>query len=852
MRPFYHGVASGDPLSDRVIIWTRLTPDSSMGQAVDVQWQIATDTSFNQVVNFGSAKARPENDYTLKIDICGLQPNTWYYYNFMAYGRISITGRTKTAPTGNNDSARFAVVSCSSYENGFFNAYQAIADRNDIDALIHLGDYIYEYDAGGYSANIGRTEEPTNEIISLADYRIRHSHYKLDDQLKRAHQVVPFITTWDDHESANNAWMNGAQNHSAGEGPWAARKANSIRAYAEWMPLRYPDPSDTLKIYRKIEFGNLLDILVLDTRLIGRDEQNLGQTGSSNRSLLGSTQFKWLKDNLADSSSTWKLIAQQVMLAPLQVFGISVNEDQWDGYSYERGQLTDYVVNNNIENVVVVTGDIHTAWANDIPGPGYNPSTGANSRMVEFVTTSITSPGFPFSVGVGLIQALNTHIKFTNLTEHGYMVLSVSKNRTQADYYFMSTISSPSFTENRAASWFTRLGQRHVRSFGTGFVRNRQNPPLPGLMPNQNLPFAFVPEQILDSLPANTNATTICVIPASSCPARSLTIIDSGAHGSTIVNGNCIQFNPDTGYIGPDTIMTVSCQLGAPFLCDTSLIILNIKGWTSPEFLDTAILPDSTLRLCWQSDELGILADSLFSIQAPSYGSLNFSDSCFSYLPDSGYCGYDTFRLVNCPNLQDVACDTLTVRLLVFPQIPDEYWLIRIPFDSGFGACYSFDDILPPYNQKGLIRFSNANAQLSSDSCFLYTSNALAPGRDSLIFWACDASTPPKCDSLKIGIVLEERTSTGISYSPALAVMGSYPNPFEDFFTVQFNLFEAGTVYFKLYNAGGKEIFNRNGHFSRPGLQYFRLSGLETLPSGQYLLEIGTGQQRVRSKVVKL
>jgi alkaline phosphatase D len=852
MRPFYHGVASGDPLSDRVMIWTRLTPDSSMGQAVEVHWQIATDTSFNHVENFGTATARPEHDYALNIDVCRPQPNTWYYYNFMAYGNVSITGRTRTAPVGNNDSARFAVVSCSSYENGYFNAYQAIAGRNDVAALIHLGDYIYEYAPGGYSANIGRTEDPANEIITLSDYRIRHSHYKLDNQLKRAHQVIPFITTWDDHESANNAWMNGAQNHNAGEGPWAARKANSIRAYSEWMPLRLPDPTDTLKIYRKIEFGNLMDILVLDTRLIGRDEQNLGQAGSSSRSLLGSTQFKWLTDNLSDSSSTWKIIAQQVMMAPLQVFGISVNEDQWDGYSYERGQLTDYVVNNNVDNVVVVTGDIHTAWASDIPGPGYNPSSGANSRMVEFVTTSITSPGFPLAVGAGLIQSLNTHIKYTNLTEHGYLVLSVSKTRTQADYYFVNTLSSPNFTENRATSWFTRAGQRHVNSFGAGFARANLNPPLPGIMPNQNLPFALIPERIVDSLPANSNSQFICVIPAPSCPSRGLGILDSSRHGQVTVNGPCIDYRPDTGYIGPDTLRVFSCQFGAPFNCDTTLIILNVKGWTTPQFIDTAMLPDSILTLCWQSDELGSLADSLIINHPPANGTLSVNDSCFSYLPDSGYCGYDTFSLVACTPLRDFACDTLTLRVLIFPEIPEEYWLVRIPFDSGFGACYKFDDLNYPYSNEGLISFSNGTANLANDTCFIYQSTATAPGRDSLIFWACNAGNPPKCDSLKVGIILEERSTTGIDSHPSLAVMGSYPNPFENQFVVQFNLFEAGTVTFKIFDSKGNIIFNRERNYGQGGLQYFRLTGLESLAAGQYLLELNSGQTKIRSTLVKL
>ena len=274
-EPFYHGVASGDPLPGRVIIWTRVTPDTSTVDSIAVSWRIGTDTNITQVINSGITYTSSDIDYTVKVDVSGLQPDTWYYYSFTAFGKNSLTGRTKTAPTGDTDSLRFAVVSCSSYEHGFFNAYERIASRNDIDAVLHLGDYIYEYQAGSYSNFItDRDYEPSNEILSLSDYRIRFSHYHLDPDLRYLHQQYPWINVWDDHETANNSWTDGADNHTTlTEGSWTDRKSAAVQAYFEWLPIRLPDPADDQRIYRNFNFGDLLDIHMLDTRLEGRAEQ---------------------------------------------------------------------------------------------------------------------------------------------------------------------------------------------------------------------------------------------------------------------------------------------------------------------------------------------------------------------------------------------------------------------------------------------------------------------------------------------------------------------------------------------------------------------------------------------------
>lgn len=493
LKPFYHGVASGDPLSDRVIIWTRLTPDSNFTAPADVEWRVALDTGMTQIVQQGVYTTDVNRDYTVKVDVTGLQPDTWYYYEFTHNNRHSIRGRTKTAPSGMKDSLRFAIVSCANYESGYFNAYRVIKERNDIDAVIHLGDYIYEYKTGEYGFNnsVNTQFEPSTEIISLADYRTRYSQIHLDQDLMRLHQQYPFITVWDDHESANDAWMNGAENHNTGEGPWNVRKSNAQQAYFEWLPIRPVINGNNDMIYRKIKYGNLVEFFMLDTRLHGREEQ-AGTTGSTvndpNRTILGNDQYLWLTTGLSSSSSTWKVLGNQVMFAPLKIFGVGVNGDQWDGYPAERNKIMSYVLANDIKDVVVITGDIHTAWANDIPTANYQ-SNGSGSAFVEFVTTSVTSPGFPFNVGSSVIQAANNHIKYINLVEHGFLILDLNQNRAQSDYFFVNTLDQPSSEYHWDASWYVNHNERHLRNTNTAsFPRAELNHLQAPLWPRNYVP----------------------------------------------------------------------------------------------------------------------------------------------------------------------------------------------------------------------------------------------------------------------------------------------------------------------------------------------------------------------------
>jgi alkaline phosphatase D len=481
LYPFYHGVASGDPLGDRVMLWTRVTDDTLSVDSVAVEWRIATDTSMINVINSGIGYAAASRDWTMKIDATGLQPNTWYYYDFKTFDKYSLRGRTKTAPVGDVDSIRFGVASCSNYEHGYFSPYRHLKDRNDIDYILHLGDYIYEYEVGGFSANIsGRSNEPTNEVITLEDYRLRHSHYKLDNDLRLLHQQYPFINIWDDHESANDSYKDGAGNHDpATEGPWIDRKNNSAQAYHEWLPIRSPQPG-TGRIYRAFEFGDLINLPMVDTRIEARDEQGgAAETNDPARTLLGATQYTWLTNNLSSSTKQWNILGNQVMIAPLELVGTPLNYDQWDGYNYEREQLLNYVVNNNVNNFVVLTGDIHTSWVNNIPMSNYDNSNCTGSAGVEFVVTSVTSTSFiSFNIPSFLITSSNPHNQYFNTAERGYGILDVNKQRTQFDFYYMDDIEDPNSGQYFAEGYFVNNNEKCANQ-ASGFSVNPGPLPIP-------------------------------------------------------------------------------------------------------------------------------------------------------------------------------------------------------------------------------------------------------------------------------------------------------------------------------------------------------------------------------------
>jgi alkaline phosphatase D len=276
---FLHGVASGDPLADRVILWTRVTPDVAGDERdIDVHWQVATDRDMQDIVVAGIATTGTDHDYTVKVDAFGLRPGQIYFYRFSVNGTQSRVGRTKTLPGNDATAVKFAVFSCANYPAGYFNVYADAALQDDIDVALHIGDYIYEYESTGYACEkaeqLGRLSDPPNLLLVLNDYRRRYAQYRTDGDLQALHARLPFIAVWDDHEFADDAWRDGSADHQPGmEGPFSLRKAAAMRAYHEWMPIRVPDPASPEKIYRSFDFGRVASLHMLDTRIVGRDQQ---------------------------------------------------------------------------------------------------------------------------------------------------------------------------------------------------------------------------------------------------------------------------------------------------------------------------------------------------------------------------------------------------------------------------------------------------------------------------------------------------------------------------------------------------------------------------------------------------
>ena len=505
---FAHGIASGDPLADRVILWTRVTPPAGHTGDIPVDWEVAADSAFATLVAHGQATAAAGKDFTVKVDATGLKPATVYYYRFRAYAATSATGRTRTLPTGSVAQVKLAVFSCANYPAGYFNVYADAARRNDLDATVHLGDYIYEYGQGGYaSANagaLGRLSAPANEIVSLADYRQRHAQYKTDPDLQALHAAAPMIAVWDDHEIANDTWRDGAENHqSATEGSFGARKAAAMQAYHEWMPTRNAQPE---LIYRSFAFGNLVALHMLDTRVIARDEQlSYGKfftasgfdaagftaaVGNASRQLMGTAQTQWLQQQMAASTATWQVLGQQVLMGRMNIpapilmetvqpgsglsFGqyaavaarartnpgsltpteqailaqpaIPYNLDAWDGYQAARETVL--ATSRSLgKNLVVLSGDTHNAWANELQ------DRNGNAVGVEFATSSVTSPGFEEylpnenpAMLASALQQMIAPLKYCDTARRGYLVLTATASECRADWVYVSTITSRNYT----------------------------------------------------------------------------------------------------------------------------------------------------------------------------------------------------------------------------------------------------------------------------------------------------------------------------------------------------------------------------------------------------------------------
>lgn len=482
---FQHGVASGDPLAGSVLLWTRVTshpddvPGSGSGEPVSLLWQVSSDDSFSDTLASGQVTSDPENDNCVKIDATGLPSDTWFSYRFAVaegpYAGQSITGRSRTVPSPGvvADHLGIGLTSCANWESGYFSAYRDMANNPDLDLIMCVGDYIYEYGTGEYGGKdrVVRVTEPAHEIVTLQDYRIRYGQYRTDPDLQAAHAAKPWVVTWDDHEVANDNWRDGAENHQPDtEGDFHERHRVAMRAYLEWLPVRATPISDGGHLYRTLNYGSLAEIVMLDLRSY-RDEglefRTSAGTDDESRTMLGSEQFQYLSDQWTTSDALWNLVGNSVMFTPVLIppldpeahraitgllgipeNGMPYNLDQWDGYAAERRRVIDILTANHIDNVVFLTGDIHSSWATNVPVNAASfPDSGIAAS--EIVCTSVSSSniddilGLPSRNAVTIsaetaLQAANRHCKYIEFDSHGYVAVHVSPEEIRAEYRLLT------------------------------------------------------------------------------------------------------------------------------------------------------------------------------------------------------------------------------------------------------------------------------------------------------------------------------------------------------------------------------------------------------------------------------
>jgi alkaline phosphatase D len=482
-RVFRHGVASGDPEAERVVLWTRV---SGAGGPVPVRWVVASDPELDDVVASGRTEALPERDWTVQVDAGGLRPATTWWYGFEADGERSPTGRTRTLPgPDERPEVRLGVVSCSSFSAGRFAVYRRLVER-DVDLVVHVGDYVYEADAEGAI----RPHEPPAEPLSLPEYRARHAQYRTDPDLQALHQHFPVAVIWDDHDLDSDAWRHGSPSHDPDRhGPWEERRSAALRAFLEWLPVRRPDPAEPQRIWRSLALGGTAELLLLDTRHEGRDRQvdhHHPDPGAAladpGRRIMSEAQEAWLAERLRTSPAAWRVLANQVVLSPMRVevpesvgalgrrFGLAVgstvmNADQWDGYPVARQRLLDVMAEDGVGPVAVLTGDIHSSWAFDVPA-GAEP--GQPPVAVELVVPSVTSPSFARLVGIdadiasagasAVVTDQLPHVRWSELRHHGYLVVAVGPDRLQGDWWHVDAVDGSSEGERLAASWVADAG----------------------------------------------------------------------------------------------------------------------------------------------------------------------------------------------------------------------------------------------------------------------------------------------------------------------------------------------------------------------------------------------------------
>lgn len=472
--PFTLGVASGDPLPNGVILWTRLAPDPIKGggmpqQNVLVKWQVATDPNMRKVLRQGTTVASPELAHSVHVDVRGLEPDRWYWYQFQAGNEISPVGRTRTAPAKNAyvNQLNFAFASCQEYQSGFYTAYKFMA-QEDLNFVVHLGDYIYE---GGINTTRVR-QHNSPEIITLEDYRNRHALYKTDPDLQATHAAFPWIVTWDDHEVDNN-WAGLIPEDPDRQTPeqFRVRREAAFQAYYEHMPIRLEQTKkwDEVNLYRSFTFGNLAHFNVLDTRQYRSDQVCLQSFPSApdcpdrqdpSLTMTGRQQEKWLLQELKQSPARWNVIAQQIWFGQVDYKSgqeQAFNMDQWDGYPAARQRIIDFIDNQRPTNPIIITGDWHSFCVQDIKKNFDNPDS--ETLATEFAGTSISSL-CPWASNVQANLSENPHIKFFNGDVRGYVRCQIKSHIWQSDYRAVSTTTDRfSATISNLASFIVENGK---------------------------------------------------------------------------------------------------------------------------------------------------------------------------------------------------------------------------------------------------------------------------------------------------------------------------------------------------------------------------------------------------------
>lgn len=471
---FLHGVASGDPTDSSVVLWTRITPPELEGEH-EVDWEIATDLDFSDIIDAGSAITDSSADFTVHLHVDALPEDSYLFYRFEHNGQSSVTGRTRTLPSTGGYDLRIAAVSCSDYRQGYFNAYAHMAERNDIDLVIHLGDYIYE--TGGTAE---RQHDPDAEIYRLADYRTRYNQYRLDPDLQRMHQLYPVMTIWDDHDIVVDATRDTSLAHAAQFGNYSTRKSAAIEAAREWLPLSTNSEENPFKNWRSVNFGDLARIILVDVRLFDRDlfvaSSDDPLFGDPDHKLMGPEQQQWFLDEL-DNAQQWNVVGNQLMVGQFRAAVDPIIYENWDGYPAERDTFFNHLQTHEIDNTVFVTGDFHVSIACNLsPEPRdtalYNTETGEGSLAVEFVVPSITGVNFDEGYDFGLsnpesaasnLQIFNNHYKYVELTEHGFVLLHVNEERAQGEYWQMASILDDADHEAAIGEiWFATDGSNRL------------------------------------------------------------------------------------------------------------------------------------------------------------------------------------------------------------------------------------------------------------------------------------------------------------------------------------------------------------------------------------------------------